>query len=221
MKCAIMQPYLFPYLGYYQLVYASDCFVVYDDVNYIKRGYINRNTIVLNGVPHRFTLPVESASINKLINELSYTVNTKIIETIKRAYSKAPYFNESMNIVEKVLTSKERSVSRLNALSISEFFKYLNIDKKIIFSTEMNYDRSTARADRLIEISKLNKCEQYINAAGGKELYNKDHFRRNGVELYFISPKNKAEEQKNSIIDLMMKKSKDEIKELLSEYELS
>lgn len=221
MKCAIMQPYLFPYLGYYQLVYASDCFVVYDDVNYIKRGFINRNTIELNGFPHRFTLPVESASINKLINELSYTENTKILETIKRAYSKAPYFNESMVIIEKVLKSKERSVSKLNALSITEFFKYLDIDKKLMFSTEMNYDRSRNRADRLIEISKLNKCEQYINTAGGKELYNKNHFRRNGVELSFISPKHKAKEQKNSIIDLIMKKSKNEIKELLSEYELS
>ncbi|HCR3455045.1 TPA: WbqC family protein, partial [Proteus mirabilis] len=93
MILAVMQPYLFPYIGYYQLAYHSDMFIFYDDVNYIKGGYINRNNILTKNGPQLFTLPVKKASSFKKINELFYQEDTrKILTSISQAYSKAPYF---------------------------------------------------------------------------------------------------------------------------------
>lgn len=101
MIVGVMQPYLFPYLGYFQLVHHCDKFVFYDDVNYIKGGYVNRNNILCNSKKQLFTLPVEKASSFKKINELSFQRNPKkIIRTIEQAYSKSTYFDEVMPLVD-------------------------------------------------------------------------------------------------------------------------
>ena len=83
MTVAIMQPYLFPYIGYWQLIHAVDTFVIFDDVNYIKKGYINRNNILVNGQKQTFTLELMSASQNKLINDIDIGNNIeKVMESI-------------------------------------------------------------------------------------------------------------------------------------------
>lgn len=95
MKTAIMQPYFFPYLGYFQMFNAVDKFVLLDDVNFIMRGYINRNSILLNGKAHKFSIPLEKPSQNKLINEtkLNFSLKDKenFLKTIQLAYKKAPF----------------------------------------------------------------------------------------------------------------------------------
>ena len=96
MKAAVMQPYLFPYIGYFQLINAVDTFVVYDDVNYIKKGWINRNSILVNEKPFLFTVDLKEVSQNKLINEITIDENSNwkknILRTIELSYKKAPFF---------------------------------------------------------------------------------------------------------------------------------
>lgn len=229
MKAAVMQPYLFPYIGYYQLVCSSDVFVFYDDVNYIKRGYINRNAILLNGSAHRFTLPVPGASQNVLINTLKFSEDvSKILLTIDQAYKKSNYYSQIMPLIEKVLTQKDREITSLCMAGVEVVFDYLGLQKpKLLRSSDLKYDRSLSAADRLIEISKLNGCSVYVNSPGGRKLYNKEHFQEKGVKLQFINPEISEYSQNSgefvpylSMIDVLMWNEKSEAIKLLDSYGL-
>lgn len=228
MICAVMQPYLFPYIGYYQLVYASDVFIFYDDVNFIKKSYINRNNILLSGKPFRFSKPVIGASQNILIQDLSYSVESKIINTIAQTYAKAPYYNDILPMIELIFNQGNRTVTHINKLSIELVFNYLGIDKKMLVASQIEYDRTKDRADRLIELSKMNGCGHYINSPGGKELYQKEYFEKRGVKLSFIETKIQPYKQGTnefvpylSMIDILMNCSKEQIVEMLNNYSLN
>ena len=129
MKIAVMQPYLFPYLGYFQLAASVDRFVFFDDVNFIKKGYIHRNSIVVNGELNRFSIPLKKASQNDLIKDV-WVADTfedwkvKFIKTLEINYSKAPYFSEVMDLLKKVL--KNDNLSELALESVRSVFEYLN-----------------------------------------------------------------------------------------------
>ena len=158
MITAVMQPYLFPYLGYFQLINCSDSFIIYDDVNFIKGGYINRNYILSNGEKQRFTIPVPGASSNTKINELCYSTDVKkVLASIQQAYSKAPYFEEVYPLIEKVLKGKERSISNVCLQSYVEIFNYLGIRKNFFKSSDLKYDRKKSPAERLVELTKVCK----------------------------------------------------------------
>lgn len=228
MILTVMQPYLFPYIGYYQLVYASNVFIFYDDVTFIKQSYINRNSILANGESLRFTLPVSGASSNALIGSLEYVSSKKILKTIAQAYSKAPYFDVVFPLVESVFSQENRSVTHINKLSIEVVFEYLGIDKKMLVASQIDYDRTKDRADRLIELAKMNDCGHYINSPGGKELYSKKYFEKRGVKLNFIETRINPYKQGSkeftpylSMIDILMNCSKKQILEMLKSYELN
>lgn len=228
MISAVMQPYLFPYLGYYQLVNSVDKFVFYDDVNFIKQGYINRNSILSNGQALRFTIPVPGATQNKKINEFDFSVEVrKTLATIKQSYAKAPYFESVYPIVEKVLTQEDRSIVSLCKSSVVCVFEYLNIEKNFYISSKLDCCGGANAAERLIEISKKLGCDKYINSPGGINLYNKEQFAKNGIELYFIKM-NQIEYKQNtaefvpylSIIDVLMWNNKADCIQLLGCYTL-
>jgi hypothetical protein len=228
MKSAVMQPYLFPYLGYYQLVNSVDKFVFYDNVNFIKRGYINRNNVLVNGKAQRFTVPVPGATQNKNINEFNFSSDvTKILTTIKHAYSKAPFFNNVYPLIERVFTQTDRRVVMLCKASITEIFDYLGIQKEFFISSELKYDQEQTAAERLISISKSLNCEQYINSPGGIELYEKDFFEDRNVDLAFIKMNDVSYKQgKNefvpylSMIDVLMWNDIEEVKLMLNQCQL-
>ncbi|MGU5694426.1 WbqC family protein [Aeromonas veronii] len=231
MKIAIMQPYLFPYLGYYQLANAVDKFVFYDDVTYIKGGYINRNKLLRTNEIFRFTLPVLSASSNRKINELFFSNETrKILQTIQQSYSKAPFFKQVFPIIESVFCSDDRNVSILCKLSIDSIFEYLGIDKKFFLSSEINFDRSKGPAQKLIDISIELGCEHYINPIGGRDLYDKEFFSQQNIRLSFINMDEVHYKQGGSndnfipnlsMIDVLMWNDRETIKKLLDKYILS
>ncbi|WP_084977037.1 WbqC family protein [Plesiomonas shigelloides] len=225
---AVMQPYIFPYLGYYQLVNMADVFILYDDVNFIKGGYINRNNILVDRAAQRFTLPVPGASSNKKICELNFSPDTKkILKTISQAYSKAPFYSDVYPLIEMVLQTEERSIAAVCQVGIKSVFDYLSVDKKIIKSSDLTYDRGASPADRLIEITKSFDDFVYVNSVGGQSLYDKDYFDTRGVELKFMRMKSVQYSQGEgefipnlSMIDVLMWCDKDCIKNLLSEYGL-
>jgi hypothetical protein len=232
MKLGIMQPYLFPYIGYFQLINAVDTFVFYDDVNFIKRGWINRNNILIDGQAHLFSIPLIKASQNKLINEtfINYETNWKstLLNTIKSNYSKAPYFNDVYKLIEETINKEHQKISELAADSIIACCNYLSIDKNFELSSEKKTStKGLEKADRLIKISKLNKASEYINPSGGKELYRKEFFNKNGVKLSFIENKILEYPQFKSdfvgglsIIDVLMFNSKEETLNLMDQFKL-
>ncbi len=228
MRFAVMQPYLFPYLGYYQMVHAVDKFVFYDDVTFIKGGYINRNNMLMNGKSQRFTIPVPGLSSNKKINELRFDSNvSKILKSIEQSYRKAPYFNSIFPIIERVFVSSNRQVEYICSQSIKEVFAYLGLEKLFYFSSQLDFDRRLSATDKLFSIAKLMSSDDYINSPGGKDLYGKIHFENNGIKLSFIKTEPYSYQQNGfefiphlSMIDVLMWNSKQEILALLELYSL-
>lgn len=229
-KIAIMQPYFFPYIGYWQLINAVDIFVLYDDVNFIKKGWINRNNILLNKSKHLITIPLLNVSQNKHINECIISDDDKIInniiKTINLAYRKAPYYNLVFPTLEKIIKTKG-SISDLVLKSVLWIKEYLNIDTEIILSSSIDKNNELKGQDKIIEIVKKLNGNHYINAIGGQELYDKEIFNNNEIKLNFIKMKEIKYKQFNnefvpnlSFIDVLMFNSPEEIKNMLGMYEL-
>lgn len=228
MTVAIMQPYLFPYIGYWQLINAVDTFVIFDDVNFIKKGYINRNSILLNNNPYQFTLELSKVSQNKLINEVFIGSNKqKILKTIQRAYAKAPYFEESFEVINKILSNEENNLSKYIEFSLKTISQYLDIPAKFILSSEIEKNNNLKGQVKIIDICKKIKASKYINAIGGQELYDKEIFKKENIELQFLKSNPIKYKQFNntfianlSIIDIIMFNQKQDIKSYLNNYSL-
>lgn len=232
MKIGIMQPYLFPYIGYFQLISACDKFVVHDDVQYIQQGWINRNYIIVHNRNYFFVFSVKHDDYSKNINERFYTnafdvEAKKLLRNIDQSYSKAPHFADVRALLADVLGTPERNVSKLNTLSISKTCQYLGINTERLVSSEMEFEKSLAAEKRVIAINKKLGSTHYINPIGGLELYSKERFQESGIELSFLKPRLSPYQQSTaefipglSIIDVMMNCSAESISEMLRDYEL-
>lgn len=231
MKLAVMQPYLFPYIGYFQLMNAADRFVIYDDVNFIKKGWINRNNILVNGKANLFTVPLKNASQNKLINELEISEISEwkkdLLKTIELSYRKAPCFEEVFDIIIRIINNDETNISGYIYQSLEKVNSFLNIDTEIVRSSSVYQNRLLKQQKRIIDICKKENAGEYINPIGGLELYSKKLFRENEIDLYFIKSNEIVYRQFNnefsgslSIIDVMMFNPKDQINDFLNDYEL-
>ncbi len=230
MKIGIMQPYFFPYLGYWQLIHAVDRYVVYDDVAFIKGGWISRNNILLNGKRHMVTLPLCSPSPYKKINEIDVTQDKiavqKLIKTIKAAYLKAPYYHIIMPLIENLICNND-SISMLNYNAIVEIAKYLNMKTEIILSSKIIKNNDLKGEKKVLHINQILGADTYYNAIGGQQLYSKEEFQENGIALYFLKMNEVVYRQYEnefvsglSIIDVLMFNNPEVIQQMLDEYTL-
>lgn len=231
MRIAIMQPYLFPYLGYFQLVNAAEEFIIYDDVTFIKQGWINRNRILVNGESFMFTVPVSNISSYSLIREteINYKQDwkTKLLRTITYNYKKAPYFEPAFAIVENIFGCNEKYISELATKSIVRISDYIGIKSKITESATIYKNSDLAAEERVLDICQRHNATEYLNAPGGMELYDAGSFGERGIKLHFIKPGMISYRQFTnsfipnlSIIDVIMFNSPEMVKSMLSEYEL-
>jgi len=228
MRLAIMQPYLFPYIGYFQLIHAVDAFVVYDDVNFINRGWINRNNILANGNPELFTLQLMGASQNKLINEISVGSNRqKLVKTIKQRYSKAPKFADVFPMVEQIIMNDESNLAVYLSNSLLTICDYLRIKAKWFISSELSKDNTLRGQEKILSICQLLGTSHYINPPGGRPLYDRELFSNHGIKLSFINSRCEPYSQFGdefapylSIIDVMMFNDQEQCSKLLQEYSL-
>jgi hypothetical protein len=228
MKLAIMQPYLFPYIGYWQLIQSVDTFVIFDDVHFIKKGFIHRNTILYQGEPWRFTLELLRASQNKLINQIEVGNNArKLLKSIETAYKKAPCFDDIFPILEKVFLNNEKNLALFTGDSLEIVSDFLEIDTKFVYSSSIKKEENLKGAEKILQIATILGAKHYINAIGGQELYTKDYFERNGIKLSFLQTHIIPYKQFNekfvpnlSIIDMMMFLPKTEIRKMLGSYRL-
>ena len=231
MMLAIMQPYLFPYIGYFQLVNAVDKFLLYDDVNFINRGWINRNRILVNRNPHLFTVPLMNGNQNTLIKDLKLAVSEKwkykFLKTIEFAYKKAKYFSSVFPNIEAVINTKSIFLFEWHMKSFHLILNFLAIDTKLVQSS-VNYDnRNLSGEKRILDICIKENCRQYINPEGGIHLYNKHMFKKEGIELNFLKAEPICYKQFEnefvpylSIIDVMMFNSVDRIGSFLNKHQL-
>lgn len=232
MKVAIMQPYFFPYLGYFQLVAAVNTFVVWDDVQYIQRGWVNRNRILLNSEPTYITLPVEKAAQTAYINERQVTdlaaATPKILGQIHAAYRKAPYYAETRDLVEKILTLPERNLGRYLFQGLQLICQYMELETVLLLSSELQKDdEGLSSTQRILEICKTQNADMYVNAIGGRHLYQAEDFSAQGMELRFIAMEDIHYDQSVtpfvpylSIIDVLMFNNKAMLQAMLQRYSL-
>lgn len=233
MKLGIMQPYLFPYLGYFQLIAAVDKFVLYDDVAFIKQGWINRNQILLNGQPCLFSVPLRGASSNRSIRDTEISVGEyprwrdRFLRTIVLAYSKAPYFEATMQLVSSVLEPSSSSAADLARRSIEVVCEALDLVTRIEISSTI-YNNSHLRAqERVLDICRREGASLYINPSGGRELYSHEAFGACHMELRFLRSRLPAYPQFGgefvpalSILDVLMFNSIDTVRGMLAEFDL-
>jgi hypothetical protein len=217
------------------LVYAARDFIFYDDVNFIKKGWINRNQVLVNGQPYKFTIPLIGASQNLKINEIKTSerqkFKIKFLKTLNSAYKSAPFKNITLDYVEKVLSHETDKISILAASSIVYFFDYIGIKKNFFVASALKEThKELAGKKRLIELTKSQGSNCYINSIGGISLYSKEEFLNEGIELYFIKQNYRNYEQAGipsakfieglSIIDVMMNQHPDQIRSSLHDFEV-
>lgn len=231
MKLGIMQPYFFPYIGYWQLINAVDQYVIYDDVNFIKGGWVNRNKILIKDEGRYFNLLLHKASPNKLIKEIEIlddkTARRKLLDTLKLNYSKAPYFNDAYPIIKKILDYEATNLAQFLINQIHILSKYLYIETEILISSQIPKDNKLKNEKKVLSICRILGADVYLNAIGGKELYVKEHFRSYGVELQFLKSKKIIYNQFGpdfienlSIIDVIMFNSAEKVRDMLEDYVL-
>ena len=228
MKLGIMQPYFLPYIGYWQLINAVDKYVIYDDVQFIKGGWINRNNILINGQKQLFNLLLSGASPNKLINEITVQDNqTKLIRTIELNYKKAPMYQQVFPLFLHIMEHSDKNLAKFIGNSIVEISKYLSIQTEFIYSSTLDKDNTLRAQDKVLDICKLLNAIKYINAIGGADLYSKESFANNGIQLSFLESKILPYKQLNSefvpylsILDILMFNSQERVKTMLDNYKL-
>jgi hypothetical protein len=224
MKVGIMQPYFFPYIGYYQLMNAVDTFVIYDNIEYTKKGWINRNRILVNGIDSYITLPLKKDSDFLTIKEryLSddwVTERRKLLNRIVESYRKAPFFNDVFPIIEQCILFADKQLFNFIQNSLELIRTYLGITTQLIVSSTLEVDSSLKSTQKVIAICKNLNANTYINPIGGLELYSKDDFGNEGIGLNFLKTDQIVYSQFNSsftsnlsIIDVMMFNEKLDIK---------
>lgn len=221
------QPYFIPYIGYFQLIHLADVFLIGDNYNFIKQGWVQRNRILLNGKPYFFGLEIKKTSSYKCINEtdvFDFNINQKL-KAILYAYKKAPFFNEGYSIIERILKNPERNLSEFLFFSIKEICQYLEITTKLMKTSEFEGNNQFKREYRIFDFCKRLGGNTYINPIGGQSLYHYDKFRDHNITLKFLQSQCLPYKQFDnnfipslSILDVIMFNSKEAIKTKLYEY---
>jgi hypothetical protein len=222
------QPYLFPYIGYWQLMNISDYYVISDSMQYIKKGYINRNNILVDGKKHMFTLEVLGVHSQTPINEVVVGNNAKkILKSIFHAYRKAPFFDRTYPLIEELLLHDETNLARFVGNSIEKIAAFLEMDTRFLYLSDLQGETVLKGQERTIDICRRMQADCYINAIGGQALYDKESFKKAGIQLNFLKSETVEYQQFDnafvsnlSIIDIMMFNSKDEIKKMMGKYVL-
>jgi len=227
-----MQPYLFPYIGYFQLINAVDKFVIYDDVQWIKGGWINRNRYLVADRPTYFTLPTQRGMFPSNINQRVFVPGIeyhkqRMLRQLRHSYVNAPHFEAVFLLVAKCFSCTDNNVSVFVTNALRECCAFLKISTPILISSEIDICDEYEAQDRVLAINRLLNSQQFINPIGGVSLYDKAQFAAGGVHLRFMRTREFSYRQFNrvfsgslSIIDVMMFNNEMETTNLLSEFDL-
>jgi len=231
MKIAIMQPYFFPYIAYWQLIKASDLYLIFDDVQYIKKGWINRNRILCDGKEKYIINPISHVSQNKLINQLEFVNDPKQLldmeKTIAYAYRKSPHMDWALELVHSVLHNPQSNVADNLEYQIHLICGYLGIETKILRSSQCRGKVHPSSEEGIIDLAQSLSADCYLNPIGGTSLYHREKFNAAGLGLRFLKTDFDSicrmahcEQMNYSIIDLIAKYPQDLLIEMMNKYEL-
>lgn len=223
-----MQPYFLPYLGYFQLINAVDQFIIYDDVDYIKQGWVNRNRLIISGNSQYFTVPLQKASSNQLIMNTQINQQRtafwlkKFTKSIKQSYSKAGNLQvglDLLNFIKQKITACD-TIDQINKLTLYWVCQYLEITTPFSCSSDKIDSRELNGPERVLDICRRTGAEKYINPIGGKELYSKEEFKSKKIELAFLESDLRSEDFTHSILHSIIMVDKADIQAHLNSYRL-
>lgn len=231
MRVAIMQPYFLPYAGYFQLITATDRFVLCDDFQYTRHGWMTRNRFLRDEKDVLFSLPIKSDSQNTQIREREIAedfTGSKLLNQLHNAYRKARFFSQTMPLLEHILQFKNRNLSTFLENSINQVCRHLQIKTPHGKTSELAINPTLKKADRVIALCLSMGAKEYVNSIGGQALYSKERFERHNIKLSFLDSKPFVYRQFGSsfvgslsILDAMMFNSTHSIRSYLeTDYEL-
>jgi WbqC-like protein family len=190
-KVAIMQPYLFPYIGYFQLIDAVDLFIVYDNIKYTKKGWINRNRLLQDGKDVLFSLPLKKDSDELDIRERTLAADyraDKLLNQFRGAYRGAPYFAQTFPLLEATLRHEDTNLFGCLDHALRGVCRHIGIGTEIRVSSTIDIDHGLRSQDKVIALCRAVGASTYINSIGGVDLYSKAAFAEHGIELQFLKP---------------------------------
>jgi hypothetical protein len=232
LRVALMQPYFFPYLGYFQLMHAVDCFVFYDDAQFMKGGWVNRNRLLVNGRPGWWTFPVAHASHRLPISGRAYCNSpsqaSRLIAQVENAYRLAPHFGSMFPRIAGYLDSPQSSVAAFNQWHLELLARDMGLPCRFLASSELVPDMTSGGQAKVIEICRVLGATHYVNSQGGRALYDADAFADAGLQLGFLHPRPEPYPQFEqphvpslSIVDALMFNDPEQMRQLLRQYDVS
>ena len=231
MIAGIMQPYFFPYLGYFQLIHAADVFVAYDEVQYMLGGWVNRNRVLSDHRPLWFTLPVARDAIERPISARRYAdsdgrVRARLLRTLQN-YRRAPHFDAAMAVIEPLLANPEENVAAYNLHLLRALSAHLGIGTRILSASDLPSFADLRGENRVIALCQALGADTYVNSIGGVSLYSREAFARAGIELKFLRSEagpypqfGREHVASLSIIDVLMFNDAASISRMLDQYTL-
>jgi hypothetical protein len=216
MRTVVMQPYFFPYLGYFQLLAVADVFVVFEDVHFIKKGWIHRNRILVDGAPKLFTVPLAGASQNRRIHELEVHDGERwgraFLASLQGAYARAPHYRSAIEVVRESLPGAGPTlVADLAVRSVRNVAEYVGLSLPPLRSSRDFGNAELKGQARIIDICRRVGARTYVNPASGERLYQLEAFEDAGMELHFLAPELEVYRQFGgefvpylSVIDVLM-----------------
>lgn len=229
-KIGIMQPYFAPYLGYWQLLATVDTFVVYDNIQYTKKGWINRNRYLQRDGDSLFTIPVKRDSDYLDVGSRAVAEDfdrDNLLNRLEASYRKAPFFNSAFPVIISIIRREQRNLFEYILHSMHAIAEFLDIKTPIVVSSTVSCDHSLRSEARVIAICQAFGATTYINPIGGQALYSQSTFTAKGIALKFLKTRSICYPQYGapfvpnlSIIDVMMFNSKDSMCSMLTEYDL-
>jgi hypothetical protein len=234
MKAAIMQPYFYPYIGYFQLIHVTDRFILFDDVQYIRHGWINRNRVLKPGEGFQYIImPLAAHPRNTLIKDIQPAEagknKDKILRQLEHYKKTAPCYKAVHAFIGDCFTTHHNTIGAMNGHYLKATCDYIGIDLKIELSSQMKFDYSQVQdaGEWALKMCEQMQVTEYINPPGGKELFDKSKFEKSNIRLRFLQPGLKAYSQRRahfepglSIIDVMMFNEPAAIRDLLNDYQL-
>jgi hypothetical protein len=231
MRAAIMQPYFFPYVGYFQLIQSVDRFILYDNIKYTKKGWITRNRLLRDGKDWVFSIPLKNASDFLDVRDRVIAADfrrDKLLNQINEAYRRSPYFEQAFPLVKSIVLEEETNLFDFLHNSIKQICNYLDIRTEIVVSSHLQIDHSLQSKDKVLALCRHVGADVYINAIGGQELYSKEDFSKSGIQLRFIKSRPFQYKQFGhafvpwlSIVDVLMFNSKEvALDYVTNEYDL-
>lgn len=191
MRVAITQPYLFPYIAWYQVINACDAFVISDDVQYTRSGYINRNQILMNGRPLRFGVPLRGASHTEVIGERrihDWGWARELLRGMRHAYRGAPHFDEVYPMIEGILAEPVDLLIDLLERAIVVTARHLGLGQRIVRASSVQARVGLRKADRVLATAKALGARCYLqrDTEAARQMYRHEFFLAEGIVLKFV-----------------------------------